>query len=437
MAIKPYVSGSVPESIDVGVVGDDGLSTPLIVTIAADAGTQHEDAYTPEIAAKDGEADYRDRFRGALSEGAWSAWGTLPTIQPVTEAGTVMAVQGRWLAGDPATARVASLVLPQTGITIVEGGALPPVVDTGEGTDTGTVDAVVPLPDATDSGEGTDTAVLDSAGDPSLGDITDSGEGADSATIDRVVPVLDVTDSGEGSDVGVLDAAYILAYDFIAANDNTSEITDDFYTWANLVSADAVIDLNTYSVQSNKLSARITPTVNAKFVNRDFVAKTSFAMPTSGQTRYIEASIGYPSVRENQIGIGVNGVSENTDPGRAGIWSPVEANNWSGASRFRAHLSQAASLSAGAARVEHYSGGTTSIVSSTAYTVPTNQTWTYRVTIAYTAANTYTVTLFVNGEQVHQSTGVNFTEEEAYLHFYNQTAHTTADTITFDTIRVW
>ena len=57
MAIKPYVSGSVPESIDVGVVGDDGLSTPLNVTIKADAGTQHADAYTPEIAVKSGEPD--------------------------------------------------------------------------------------------------------------------------------------------------------------------------------------------------------------------------------------------------------------------------------------------------------------------------------------------------------------------------------------------
>lgn len=205
MAIKPYVSGSVPEQIDVGVVGDDGLSTPLNVTIAADAGKQHADAYTPEIAVKSGEPDYRSRFRGALTEGAWSAWGVLPTIQPVTDSGTVMAIQGRWLSGDPATARVASLVLPQEGITIVEGGELPPIVDTGEGTDTGTVDAVVPLPDATDSGEGTDTAVLDSAGDPSLGEITDSGEGTDSATLDRVVVVPDVTDSGEGTDVGSLD----------------------------------------------------------------------------------------------------------------------------------------------------------------------------------------------------------------------------------------
>lgn len=207
MAIKPYVSGSVPEQIDVGAVGDDGLSTPLNVTIAADAGTQHADAYTPEIVVKDGEPDYRDRFRGALAAGEWSEWGTLPTIQPVTEAGTVMAIQGRWVTGDPATARVARLSLPQTGITIVEGGELPPATDTGEGTDSGALDSVVPLPAATDAGEGGDTAALDVAS--GLGDVTDGGEGSDTATLDRVVPVPAATDSGVGGDSAGLDTLVV------------------------------------------------------------------------------------------------------------------------------------------------------------------------------------------------------------------------------------
>lgn len=205
MAIKPYVSGSVPENIHVGDVGDDGLSAPLNVTIKADATEQHVDAYTPEIAVKSGEPDYRDRFRGSLDGETWSEWGTLPTIQPVTDTGTVMAIQGRWVTGDPATARAASLVLPQTGITIVEGGELPPIVDTGEGTDTGTVDAVRPLPDATDSGEGTDTAVLDSAGDPSLPVISDTGEGSDDATLTKVAAIVGVTDDGEGADTAALE----------------------------------------------------------------------------------------------------------------------------------------------------------------------------------------------------------------------------------------
>ena len=232
----------------------------------------------------------------------------------------------------------------------------------------------------------------------------------------------------------------LLYYSFTAADDDTAAITDDFYSWANIITSGAVIDVNEMSVQSNSLSTRLTPTANSKFLIREFIGKSGFSMPTSGQTLYLEATVGYPAVRENQIGLGVNSVSVDTNPGTAGTWG-TETSPWggtSGAHRFRGHFSQSASLSAQAARVEHLdSDGNLTSISFSSYTALTGQSWVYRLASEYVSLDTYTLTMFVNGTQVHQSTGVHFQGDTAYPYLYNQVGFTNSEAVTFDDFRVW
>jgi hypothetical protein len=276
----------------------------------------------------------------------------------------------------------------------------------------------------------------------------DAGSWVDIASTSDTMPSTDVTGLTNGTeydfDVRVLDAAdnasdlksatmtpAIQSFLFTGANDSTG-YTSVLNVWPNIVSADAVIDVNTHSVQSNALNTRITATVNAKFVMTEFISKSTITMPSeTGAKLVMEATFTCDAtVRENQIGIGI--VAATTDPGDLSGWGLVDRNG------IRLHLSQSASLSAAAMRFTQKVGTINTDSGSVVYTTPQGTPFTIRFEVVKRSDGNFDVYGYENDVlKTSNEAGIAYADATGYPTFYNQTAHTTAAALVVDDVRVW
>lgn len=210
----------------------------------------------------------------------------------------------------------------------------------------------------------------------------------------------------------------------------TTPYSEYLNTFSSIITGDAIIAVDTHSIQNNKLEVQIKPTANNKFVIREFVGKNPILIPNAiGERVNLELKVTYPSVRETIFGITLINKTAETSPGVGGL---TDTGDY-----IRLHYSQSDALGVGSVNIGRKINSTVGNVFTQSRSVITNSTFKIRLQLEKTSESRYTARCYENDILLGFAENVEYNFSKFYPLFYVQTTQTDAEPFKIESIKIW